>query len=131
MLGAGAWRQLVHVTVPAVAPGIAVAALFAFLISWSEYISTLLVGGGTVHTLPLLLFAAIGSSDLTAVAALALVIAVPPVLLLGFTARFLTGDTPAVVGFDPATLAAARFFGGVNEVPGTVTSRPVPPGPVR
>lgn len=99
MLGAGPWRRLVHVTVPAVAPGIAVAGLFAFLISWSEYILTLLIGGGTVRTLPLLLFAAIGSSDLTAAAALALVIAAPPVLLLGFTARYLTGGTPAVVGF--------------------------------
>lgn len=97
MLGAGPWRRLRHVTLPAVAPGVAVSAMFAFLISWSEYILTLLIGGGTVRTLPLLLFSAIGSSDLTAAAALALVIAVPPLVLVGFTARFLTGDTPAAV----------------------------------
>lgn len=99
VLGAGPVRRLVHVTLPAVAPGLAVAALFAFLISWSEYILTLLIGGGTVQTLPLLLFAAIGSADLTAAAALSLVIAVPPVLLVGLTARFLTGPTAATVGF--------------------------------
>ena len=83
MLGAGPLRRLRHVTLPAVAPGMAVAALFAFLISWSEYILTLLIGGGTVQTLPLLLFASIGSADLTAAAALSLVIAAPPVLLVG------------------------------------------------
>jgi putative spermidine/putrescine transport system permease protein len=99
VLGAGPVRRLVHVTLPAVAPGLAVAALFAFLISWSEYILTLLIGGGTVRTLPLLLFALIGSADLTAAAALSLVIAAPPVLLVGLTARFLTGASPAVVGF--------------------------------
>ena len=99
VLGAGPLRRLRHVTLPAVAPGLAVAALFAFLISWSEYILTLLIGGGTVQTLPLLLFASIGSADLTAAAALSLVIAAPPVLLVGLTARFLTGASPAVVGF--------------------------------
>jgi putative spermidine/putrescine transport system permease protein len=98
-LGAGPLRRLVHVTLPAVRPGLAVAALFAFLISWGEYILTLLVGGGTVRTLPLLLFAAVGSSDLTAAAALSLVIALPPVLLVGLTTRYLTGRTPAAVGF--------------------------------
>lgn len=99
VLGAGPLRRLWHVTLPAVAPGLAVAALFAFLISWSEYILTLLIGGGTVQTLPLLLFASIGSADLTAAAALSLVIAGPPLLLVGLTARFLTGDRAAVVGF--------------------------------
>ena len=99
MLGAGPWRRMLHVTLPAVRPGVVVAALFAFLISWSEYILTLLIGGGTVRTLPLLLFAAVGSSDLTAAAALSLVIALPPVLLVALTTRFLTGTTPAAVGF--------------------------------
>lgn len=102
VLGAGPLRRLRHVTLPAVAPGMAVAALFAFLISWSEYILTLLIGGGTVQTLPLLLFASIGSADLTAAAALSLVIAAPPVLLVALTARFLTGDRAAVVGFGRA-----------------------------
>ncbi|HXV93115.1 MAG TPA: ABC transporter permease subunit [Pseudonocardia sp.] len=99
VLGAGPLRRLVHVTLPAVRPGLVVAALFAFLISWSEYILTLLIGGGTVRTLPLLLFAAIGSSDLTAAATLSLVVAVPPVLLVALTARYLTGGTPSAVGF--------------------------------
>ncbi|WP_219413696.1 ABC transporter permease [Pseudonocardia nigra] len=99
VLGAGPVRRLLLVTLPAVRPGLVVAAFFAFLISWSEYILTLLVGGGAVRTLPLLLFAAIGAADHTAAAALALVIALPPLVLVGLTARHLTGRTPAVIGF--------------------------------
>lgn len=98
VLGAGPWRRLWHVTLPAVRPALAVSALFAFLISWSEYILTLLIGGGTVRTLPLLLFAAIGSSDLTAAAALSLVVALPPLLLVVGTARRLGGTGAAGFG---------------------------------
>ncbi len=99
VLGAGPWQRLRHVTLPAVRPALVVSALFAFLISWSEYILTLLIGGGTVRTLPLLLFAAIGSSDLTAAAALSLVLGLPPLVLVALTARHLTGTGPAGVGF--------------------------------
>lgn len=98
VLGAGPWRRLWHVTVPAVRPALAASALFAFLISWSEYVLTLLIGGGSVRTLPLLLFATIGSADLTAAAALSLVIAVPPLLLTVLTARYLGADRPAGIG---------------------------------
>ncbi|MCY7341805.1 MAG: ABC transporter permease subunit, partial [Pseudonocardia sp.] len=99
LAGAGGGPRAVLVTLPAVRSALVVSAFLAFLISWSEYILTLLVGGGTVRTLPLLLFAAIGTADYTAAAALALVIAVPPLVLIGVTSRFLTGATPATVGF--------------------------------
>lgn len=99
MLGAGPVHRLLLVTLPAVRPGLVIAAFLAFLISWSEYILTLLIGGGVVRTLPLLLFAAIGDADYPAAAALSLVIALPPLVLVGLTARSLTGNTPAVVGF--------------------------------
>ncbi len=98
-LGAGPLRVLVFVTLPLLRPAIAVAALFAFLISWSEYILTLLVGGGQVQTLPLLLFAAIGSSDTPAAAALALVLVAPPLLLVLLTTRLLGAGSAATLGF--------------------------------
>src|SRR5262245_21044688 len=65
VLGAGPFQVFRSVTLPAVFPGLAVACLFAFLVSWSEYILTLLVGGGAVKTLPLLLFAFLRSADTT------------------------------------------------------------------
>ena len=93
-LGAGPVRVLVFVTLPLLRPALVTAALFAFLISWSEYVLTLLVGGGQVQTLPLLLFAAIGSSDTTAAAALALLVIVPPLAAVTVTAR-VVGRRPA------------------------------------
>lgn len=97
-LGAGPLRTTWSVTLPLVRPSLVVAGLFAFLISWSEYVLTLLVGGGQVQTLPLLLFAAIGSSDTTAAAALALLVIGPPLVLVAASSRVLTGRSGAVIG---------------------------------
>ncbi len=98
-LGAGPVRVAVFVTLPLLRPALVIALLFAFLISWSEYVLTLLVGGGQVTTLPLLLFAAIGSSDTTAAGALALLMIVPPLSLLVLSSRVLSGGSAAAVGF--------------------------------
>ncbi len=97
-LGAGPLRVLLFVTLPLLRPALTLAGLFAFLISWSEYVLTLLIGGGQVQTLPLLLFAAIGSSDTNAAAALALLVIAPPLVLLSLTARTLSGRSAAAVG---------------------------------
>jgi len=98
-LGARPMQVLLRVTLPAVAPGLAVAATFAFLISWGEYVLTLLVGGGAVKTLPLLLYAYLGSTDVPVAAALGLALVLPPVLLLAATSRFLAGERTPLAGF--------------------------------
>ncbi len=81
-LGANPWQAFRHVTLPETAPGVAVAGLFAFLISWGQYILTLLIGGGNVVTLPMLLFSAAAGNDPVITSALALVFALPAVLAL-------------------------------------------------
>ncbi|MDQ4127272.1 MAG: ABC transporter permease subunit [Actinomycetota bacterium] len=88
-LGASPWQAFVNVTLPEVAPAVAVAGLFAFLISWGQYILTLLIGGGNVVTLPMLLFSAASGNDPVVTSALALVFALPAVLALVFALRFL------------------------------------------
>ena len=88
-LGASPWQAFVHVTLPEVAPGIAVAGLFAFLISWGQYILTVLIGGGNVVTLPMLLFSAASGNDPVITSALALVFALPAVLALIVALRYL------------------------------------------
>ncbi len=100
MLGAGPVRALVHVTLPTVRPALAVAAFFAFLISWSEYVLTLLIGGGVVKTLPLLLFAYARGTDLTQAAAVALLLVLPPLVLVAALARTLsaTRSSEPVIG---------------------------------
>lgn len=100
-LGAGPARTLWHVTLPAMAPAVGLSVLLTFLVSWSEYVLTLLIGGGQVRTLPLLLFAAIGSSDRTAAAALGLLVALPPVALVALVVRVgrsVRGTAPGLVG---------------------------------
>ena len=91
VLGAGPWRTVWVVTLPLLRPALLTAFVLTFLISWSDYVLTLLVGGGVVTTLPLLLFSAIGSSDRTAAAALGLVVVLPPVLLVVVLTRLLGG----------------------------------------
>ena len=97
-LGASLWQTFRHVTLPATLPGIIAGALFTFLVSWSQYILTLLIGGGRVVTLPLLLFnfAASGRNDITG--AIAMIYILPGVLILLFTAKYLSGQNSALRG---------------------------------
>lgn len=97
-LGAGPVRTLLFVTIPLIRPALILTGLFCFLISWSEYILTLLVGTGQVQTLPLLLFAAIGSSDTTAAAALGVLVVLPPLVLVALSGRLLRGQSGATIG---------------------------------
>ncbi len=87
LLGAGPVRAFLSAAVPVLRPALTVAAFFAFLISWSEYVLTLLIGGGSVRTLPLLLFAYARGSDLTEAAAVGLLLVVPPLLIVLALAR--------------------------------------------
>jgi len=98
VLGAGSWTVFWRVTLPMILPGIIVAALFAFLISWSQYLLTLLIGGGQVLTLPVLLLAFANSGDYAITAALSLVFIAPAVVALLFSARYLTGGHAALRG---------------------------------
>jgi putative spermidine/putrescine transport system permease protein len=95
VLGATPAQALRRITLPAVLPGVAVAGLFAFLISWSQYILTVLIGGGTIITLPMLLFSFARSGDNAVAAALALLFIAPAVLLIVLTSRFLAGGAGA------------------------------------
>jgi putative spermidine/putrescine transport system permease protein len=98
VLGASPMRAFIHVTLPAVFPGLVVAALFAFLIAWSEYIMTLLIGGGVVQTLPLVLFSFAGT-DLGIASAMCVLCVVPAVLILIASSRYLSGDRATLGGF--------------------------------
>jgi putative spermidine/putrescine transport system permease protein len=84
------WR---YVTLPAIAPGLAVAGVFAFLISWSQYLPTLLIGGGRVVTLPLMLIAFQRGGDEAVTAALSLVFLAPALVVFVTVTRFLKNDT--------------------------------------
>lgn len=89
-LGASRTAVMRHVTLPALAPALLSAAALAFLVSWGEYLMTVLVGGGVVTTLPLLLFStAAGSGNQALTAVLGVLIILPPVLLFGVSTALL------------------------------------------
>ncbi len=73
------WR----VRLPLLAPGIAGATFLAFLVGWSDYIVTLLVGGGRLVTLPILIAStASGTGSEPRTAALSIAALAPPTLAL-------------------------------------------------
>ncbi len=92
-LGATTWKIISRVMLPMTLPGIIVAGLFSFLLSWSQYLSTLIIGGGRITTLPILLFALMGSGDRPMAAAVSILFVAPAFLALLFSARYLGGKS--------------------------------------
>jgi putative spermidine/putrescine transport system permease protein len=88
-LGARPWSVWMHITLPAIAPGVALAAILAFVVSWSQYVLTLLVGGGRVLTVPLALVAFQRGGDEAVAAALSVVFVAPLLLLFALAAPLL------------------------------------------
>lgn len=95
-LGAGKYQTLYRVTLPLVYPGIVTGSLFVMLISWSQYILTLLIGGGRVVTLPVLLFSFASAGDNALTGALSVLFLVPAAVILFLTSRFITGRSLAL-----------------------------------
>lgn len=95
-LGATRWQVLTRVQVPLLAPALARSAFLAFLVGWSDYLITLLVGGGAFTTVPLLVAsAASGTGNDSVVAVLSATAVLPPLIMLlglGFFARKPPGD---------------------------------------
>lgn len=89
VLGAGRLRIFLTITLPMVLPGVMVATLFAFLISWSEYLLTLLIGSGQIITLPVLLFSTVAGGNPTSISVLSLLFVAPPIVFIVLTARYL------------------------------------------
>ncbi|MGJ9405491.1 ABC transporter permease [Nesterenkonia aurantiaca] len=88
-LGASRVRVIRTVRMALLAPAIARAGFLAFLVGWSDYITTVLIGGGQFRTLPMLLgssASSTGGEQLTAALSLAMIL--PPVMLLAFLARW-------------------------------------------
>ena len=87
LLGATPRTARRRATLPAVRSGLLVSAGLAFLVGWSDYVVTLLIGGGQLVTVPILLGStAAGTGREATVAVLSLVTVVPPLLVL-FLAR--------------------------------------------
>ena len=91
VLGASPIRTFLTITLPLIMPSLVVALLFAFLISWSQYLLTLLIGSGRIITLPVLLFSAASGGNPVTIAILSLIFLAPPILVIALTAQQLRG----------------------------------------
>lgn len=65
VLGAGRFRAFLHGSLPALAPGMVSAAAVAFMISYTQYFLTMLIGGGKVQTLAVVVMPLISGADRT------------------------------------------------------------------
>ena len=63
VLGADPWRAFLAVTLPSLLPGILSSMSMGFILSYSQYFTTLMVGGGRVKTIALVLVPYIQSGD--------------------------------------------------------------------
>jgi putative spermidine/putrescine transport system permease protein len=84
-LGLSPARRLAWVTLPAVGPTLAAAAALGFLVSWSQYGSSLAVGGG-IPMAPLVLLPFVGPDPQVA-AAISSLYVLPALVALGVAAR--------------------------------------------
>jgi multiple sugar transport system permease protein len=53
--GCSPWGTLFRIVIPIAAPGLAVAAIFAFLVSWNEFLFALILSGPASKTLPVVI----------------------------------------------------------------------------
>ena len=91
-LGASPLQVLWQVTLPLIAPGVVVGALFAFLISWNEFLLTFFVGSGRVFTLPMVLFTSLQGGNTGLTAAIAITSILPALIFLLFSSKALGND---------------------------------------
>ncbi len=83
VLGASARQARRRVTLPAATAGLVTATGLAFLVGWSDYAVTLLIGGGQIVTAPLLIgSSAAGSGNDALTASLAISASLPPLAAL-------------------------------------------------
>ena len=76
VLGAGPLKAFFQVTLPALIPGILSSMSMGFILSSSQYFTTLIIGGGRVKTIALVLVPYIQSGDRALSAIYSLVFAV-------------------------------------------------------
>lgn len=90
-LGATPWQQFRLVTFPLLRGGVAVAVALAFVVSWSQYLLTVLAGSGRVVTITMLLFAGLSGGNPSSIGVLALIAAFPAMVLVVIAGRQTVG----------------------------------------
>lgn len=87
VLGATTLQVMVHITLPLITPGLIIAGSLIYIISFSQYFITFLIGGGKVVTYSMLLFPFVESGDRTMASALSIVFILSIIIVLRVTEK--------------------------------------------
>lgn len=87
-LGANPWQTFFRVTLPVIAPGVAAAALFAFAISFDQFVTSYFLAPPGVTTLPVEIYASIRKGFTPEINAISTIIIIVSTLLLVVVSRF-------------------------------------------
>ena len=82
VLGANSFNTFRYITLPLILPGIIGASSMCFIISFSQYFLTMLIGGGNVITYPMIMFPYIQSGDRTIASLYSLVFLIVSIIVL-------------------------------------------------
>jgi spermidine/putrescine transport system permease protein len=85
-LGAGPWRRLFRVIIPAAKIGLIIGALFAFILSFGDFVSPFYLGGSKPPTLPILIIDTTKSGQQWPRAAVVAVVMIVTLFVVAFAA---------------------------------------------
>ena len=87
ILGARPMQVFIYITLPIISPGLIVAGSLIYIISFSQYFITFLIGGGKIITYSMLLFPFVESGDRTMAAVLSTVFIISIIVVLFFSEK--------------------------------------------
>ncbi|MBM7096499.1 ABC transporter permease subunit [Bacillus sp. H-16] len=83
VLGSTDWQIFLHIQLPQFTSSIRAAVFLTMVISLSQYVLTVIIGGGRIVTLPMLYYPYVSSGNDTVLAAFSLLFAAVPVIVAG------------------------------------------------
>lgn len=90
VLGASPFQTFKNITLPIIAPGLVSAGNMVFIVSFSQYFLTFLIGGGRIVTFPMLMFPFIKSGDRMMASVYSIVFIITTLICLKIMEKFIT-----------------------------------------
>ncbi|HYF84630.1 MAG TPA: ABC transporter permease subunit [Clostridia bacterium] len=92
ILGANTFDVILHIYLPNMKPALSLSAVLVFIVSFSQYLLTFLIGGGTIKTLPILLFPVMQSGNRSEVSVYSMVFILTAMIATFLIERYLSGN---------------------------------------
>ncbi|KRQ87455.1 putative 2-aminoethylphosphonate transport system permease protein PhnV [Caloramator mitchellensis] len=82
VLGASKVKVFINITLPMIMPGIITAGSLIFIVSFSQYFLTFIIGGGVISTFPIIMFPFIQNGDRVIASSYSIVFVVTAIIIL-------------------------------------------------